>query len=130
MDILNAPLRFSGSTGETLDILVGTTRAQVSGVVLDARSQPAPGMRVVLVPDRNRDRTELFRVVTSEQNGRFSMSGVAPGDYKAFSWEALEQFGWFDPDVLSQSEGAVRAVHVTDSSSEVEVRLIPAGGAR
>jgi len=131
VDIVNAPLRFSGSTGETLDILVGTARGQVSGVVADARSQPAPGMRVVLVPDQNRDRTELFRVVTSDQNGRFSMPGVPPGDYKVFSWEAVEQYAWFDPDLLTQFEGAARAVHVTDSSAEtVEVRLIPAGGAR
>jgi hypothetical protein len=131
VDIMNAPLRLTGSTGETLDILVGTARAQVTGVVLDTRSQAAPGMRVVLVPDRNRDRTELFRVVTTDQNGRFTITGVAPGDYKVFSWEALEQFAWFDPDVLTQFEAAGRAVHVTDSSGEsVEVRLIPAGGAR
>jgi hypothetical protein len=131
VDILNAPMRVSGPTGETLDILVGTARGQVSGVVLDARSQPAAAMRVVLVPDRNRDRTELFRVINTDPNGRFTMTGVAPGDYKAFSWESLEQFAWFDPDVLTQFEGAGRAVHVTDSSGEtVEVRLIPAGGAR
>jgi hypothetical protein len=131
VDVLNAALKFSGPTGETLDVVVGPAQGQVSGVVLDARSQPAPVTRVVLVPDKVRDRAELYRVSTTDQNGSFTMTGIPPGDYRVFSWDGLEQYAWFDPDVLAQSEGGGRAVHVTESSAEtIEVRLIPAGGTR
>ena len=130
VDVVNAPLRFSASSDGTLDVLVATARGSVNGIVVDARSQPMPVTQVVLVPDRARDRTDLYRVAATDQNGRFTISGVPPGDYKVFSWEALEQYAWFDPDVLARAEGSGRAVHVTESSETVEVRLIPAGGTR
>ena len=57
------------------------------------------------------------------------MSGIAPGDYKVFSWEALEEYAWFDPELLAQSETRGHAVRTSESSTEtIEVRLIPAGG--
>ena len=131
VDVLNSPLRFSGSVSGTLEIVISSVGGQLSGVVIDARSQPAPVTRVVLIPDRARDRTELYKVATTDENGRFTMSGIPPADYRLFSWESLEQFAWFDPDVLAQSETYGRAVHATESSSEtVELKLIPGGSTR
>jgi hypothetical protein len=131
VDVLNAPLRFSGSVSGTLDLVVTSGGGQVNGVVTDARSQPAPVTRVVLAPERARDRAELYKSTNTDSNGRFTISGIPPGDYKVFSWENIEQNAWFDPDVLSQSEASGSAVHVTESSSQaVEVKLIPAGGSR
>jgi protocatechuate 3,4-dioxygenase beta subunit len=85
----------------------------------------------VLVPERARQRTELYQVAFTDENGRFTFSGIAPGDYKVFSWDGLEDYGWFDPELLGQSEARGRSVHVTETSTEtVEVTAIPAGGTR
>jgi protocatechuate 3,4-dioxygenase beta subunit len=130
-DVLNTPLRFSGSTSGSLDIVVAVGGGQVTGTVTDVRSQPVPSTRVVLVPDRARFRPDLYRSVTTDSSGRFALTAVAPGDYKIYAWEAMEEFGWFDPDVLSRFENRGRGVHVTDTSNEAfDVRLIPAEGAR
>jgi hypothetical protein len=127
VDVLNAPLRFSGAVSGTLDVVLASGGGRVSGAVLDAQAQPMPITRVVLVPDR-RDRTEAYKVATTDQSGRFTIAAIAPGDYKVFSWESLPEFGWFDTEVLAQSETYGHAVHVTESSTEtLEVKLIPAG---
>jgi hypothetical protein len=41
---------------------------------------------------------------------------VPPGDYKLFAWEALEPFGYFDPDLLNKSESQAKPLHVIESS--------------
>jgi hypothetical protein len=130
VDILNMPFRFSGSVSGTLDIVAGTTRGSISGVLMDSRSQTAPGTRVVLVPNA-RQRIELYKVGASDENGRFTFSAIAPGDYKVFSWDDIDEYAWFDTGLLAQSETKGRPVHVTETSTEtVEVRIIPKGDTR
>jgi hypothetical protein len=130
-DVLNGPLRIAGTASGTLDILIGVGGGQISGTLTDRRSQPVPVTQVVLIPDRSRDRTELYRTVNTDENGRFIVTGITPGDYKVFSWDGLEPYGWFDSEVMAQSETKGVSVHVTDSSSEmIEVKLITKEGAQ
>ena len=131
LDILNTPIHFSGSASGTIDIVLANTSGRVSGIVTDGRSQPAPATRVILVPDRARERTEMYKLTSTDENGRFTFSAIPPGDYKVFSWEQIEEYAWYDPGLLAQSETKGRLVHVTESSTEtIEVTLIPTGGAR
>jgi Carboxypeptidase regulatory-like domain len=131
LDVLNGPLRFSAAVSGTLDVVFANGGGRLNGMVIDGTSQPAPVVRVVLVPDRARERTELYKTTATDENGRFTISGIPPGDYKVFSWDGLEEFAWFDPELLAQSETQGRLIHVTESSTEtIEVRLIPTGGAR
>jgi len=52
---------------------------------------------------------------------------VAPGDYKLFSWEVLENFAYFDADLVKQAEPSGKPIHVAESSKQqVDVRAIPA----
>ena len=127
-DALNQPLQFSGSESATLDVVISPNAGQLQGVVTDNRLQPAPGIQAVLVPDRTRDRTELYRTSTTDQNGRFTIANIPPGEYKIFAWEAIEQFAYFDPELLKRFESQGKPVHVTESSREtVDVKMIPAG---
>ena len=59
----------SRASDSLLEILISPNVGQLYGVVVDSRSQPAPGVRVVLVPEKNRDRSELYSPVTSDQSG-------------------------------------------------------------
>jgi hypothetical protein len=132
-DVLNGPLQIGTSVAGPLDIVIGVGGGQLSGTLSDARGQPVPVSQVVLVPQRGRDRAELYRTSTTGNSGGFQFSGIVPGDYKVFSWEGIEPNGWFDPELLKQSETRGTAVHITDSATSstgmIEVRLIP-GGAR
>jgi len=92
-DVLNSPLRSSDTSSGWLDLVVAVGGGQINGAVTDLHSQPVPNTRVVIIPDRARYRADLYRVATTDENGRFALSAIAPGHYKAFSWEALEEFG-------------------------------------
>jgi hypothetical protein len=115
-----------GQDAPTLDIVLSTKVSQVEGVVTDAKLQPAPGIQAVLVPDTNRDRIDLYKVAVSDQNGKFTLRGIAPGDYKVFAWEDLEPNAYFDPDLLRRSEAAGKPVRISESSKQsVNVQVIP-----
>jgi hypothetical protein len=126
-DVLSRPLVLSDSfrAGSPLDIVVSPNVAQVEGVVMDAQVRPAAGVQAVLVPENDRDRTELFRAVITDPTGRFILRNVVPGDYKMFAWDVLEPNGYFDPDFIRKYEPQGKLLHVAESSaSHVDLKLI------
>jgi hypothetical protein len=127
-DVLSQPLVLSSSlSGEaSLEITISPNVASVEGTVTDQKLQPMPGVQAVLVPDQ-RDRTELFKAVTTDQTGHFSIRAITPGDYKLFAWEALENNAYFDPELIKQVEKQGKPIHIGESSkADVELRSIPA----
>src|SRR6185503_4555896 len=96
-DLINGPLRFSGGEVSGLDLLLSPNVGTLEGAT-DA------GAQVILIPSRNRERTELFRSVTADSAGHFMIGNVAPGDYTLMAWEALEPFAFFDPSMIQQAE--------------------------
>ena len=128
-DVLGRPLHFSGSVPGPLDIVLSPKAGRIAGTVVNDTQQPMPGVRAVLIPDQHRDRIDLYKTATTDQNGSFTISGISPGDYKVFAWEAIDQFGYFDPDLLRQSESRGKPVQILESSKEsLEVKVIPATG--
>jgi 5-hydroxyisourate hydrolase-like protein (transthyretin family) len=124
-DVLNQKMQFDSSQNAQLDIVISPNTAQLSGVVTDDKQQPVPGVQAVLIPDRARDRTELYKTVSTDESGRFTMTGIPPGDYKIFAWEAIEQYAWFDPEIVLRFESRAKAVHLSDLSNEtIEFRSI------
>jgi protocatechuate 3,4-dioxygenase beta subunit len=126
-DALNQPWVIGNSVSGTLNVVLGRNTGQIEGTAVDARRQPAAGVQVVLIPDRSRDRYELFRAATTDQNGHFTMRAIAPAEYKIFAWEALEPYAYFDPELLRRFESQGRPVKILESSREnMEVKAIPA----
>ena len=126
-DVLHEPVRISGPVSGTLDIVLSTKSGQIDGMLVNERSQPLSGIQTVLVPDQSRDRPQLYKRAITDDTGHFTMRGIAPGEYKIFAWEVLEEFGYFDSDFLRQFEQKGRPVSVTESSKiNVEVKIIPA----
>jgi hypothetical protein len=100
--------------------------AAVSGAVTDAASRPVSNQHVVLVPDRMPNRPDLYKTATTDANGRFTMQGVAPGDYKAFAWKTIEPYRYFDPEFLRGFEDRGVAVHVTEAAgATADLKVIP-----
>jgi 5-hydroxyisourate hydrolase-like protein (transthyretin family) len=125
-EALNTPINISPGATETLEVVLSPRVAQVDGTVNDEKGQPVQGVQAVLVPDAHRDRFELFRAVTADQNGRFTMRGVPPGDYKVFAWESIESYGYFDPELLRRDESKGQRVKIQDSDkASVSVKMIP-----
>jgi hypothetical protein len=110
-----------------LNVVISSSVAVVDGTARNERQEVVADSLVVLVPERNRDRTDLFQQVTSGQDGRFTFRSVPPGSYKIFAWEALEPYAYFDPEVLRQVEQKGRALQLGESTKQsVDVGVIPA----
>jgi hypothetical protein len=110
-----------------LDVTVSSKSGQVGGTVVDAAGKPVPNVQVAIVPDRLRNRQDLYKTASTNQDGQFNIRGIAPGDYRVFAWEDIEPFAYFDPDVLKAFESQAKPVQVQElSRATVEVKLIPA----
>ena len=93
---------------------------------MDDKLRPAWKAQVVLVPARTRNRTDLYDSSTTDRGGHFRFSEIAPGDYKVFAWESIEEYSWLDPDVLRRFEARGSTIHVGESSRmTVQVKVIP-----
>ena len=94
-----------GGAAGTLEITISSHGARVQGTVADSDGLRAVGVRVVLVPEPSRrNQSSLFKEQTTDQYGHFELRGIAPGDYKLFSWEEAESGAWEDPEFLKPFE--------------------------
>jgi hypothetical protein len=105
---------------------LATNSGAIFGRVLDDTDGADLPIRMVIVPDpARRKRLDLFNPVEVSATGRFSLSGIPPGDYKLFAWAHVEIGAWLDPEFMRAYEERGTPVHIdADSSSSVEVTLI------
>jgi hypothetical protein len=83
---------------------------------------------VVAVPDEPR-RTQLrfYKDDHTDQYGRFTIKGIAPGRYKLFAWEDVEEGAYQDPEFIKRFETLGEAVVIREDSHEsAQLKLIPA----
>jgi len=126
-DVLNQPWVIGTGVRGNLEIVLSSAAGQIEGTVVDAHSQPVSSIQAVLIPDQDRSRTELLKTAVTDKNGRFTLRGITPGNYKIFAWEGIESNSFFDPDVLSQYEQLGKAVRVAEGGKHTEeVKIIPA----
>jgi hypothetical protein len=109
-----------------LEIALSAAGGQVDGVVVGNDQQPAAGATAILIPDeRRRNRPDLFRTIATDQNGRFSMKGIAPGDYKVYGFQEIEQGAWQDPEFLKRYERDAESLSVTENGRHsVQLKLL------
>jgi len=105
----------------SLELTMSSRVARLTGVVLDANSRPSAGATVVLIPDPpDRGLVEQYKSTTTDQNGKFSLSGLTPGDYNVFSWDSVDESegeydaDWFDPEWLKPYEIKGESVHLEE----------------
>jgi hypothetical protein len=108
-----------------LEVVLGTKPGTVEGSV-QRDKKPAAGTLVMLVPDPPRPAQRyLTRYANADQNGRYSMKGVAPGKYSTYAWErGLEMDAPLDADSLKAFER--KAVKVTvEEGATAQADLTP-----
>jgi hypothetical protein len=112
-------------TNASLEVIMSSHAAHLSGTVVNSDSLPAVGARVVIIPDPpHRDLEYRYLSASTDQNGKFSISSITPGDYKLFSWDSVEGsvygYGedWFDPDWLKSYETKGQSVHFEEGDQQ------------
>jgi hypothetical protein len=125
-DALAGQISITDPDPGTFEIVISAGTGRVDGTITGAGA-PLPGAQVVLVPEEKlRDRTSLFKTATTDQNGKFSIRSVPPGDYSLFAWESVEAGAYLSRNFLKPYEVDATAIHVEPKSeSTVRMPVIP-----
>jgi hypothetical protein len=112
----------------TLEIVLSTKAADVSGVVRDDKGEALGGIPITVwpkTPDRGSSSSGI-RSGSTDQNGSFKISGLAPGEYFAAAWDDPEPGLTQSPDFAAKFASDAAAVKLAESSREtVALKLIP-----
>jgi hypothetical protein len=124
--IYDSGLSVGGGPAE-VEFVINTKGATVNGTVLNAAQRPFASAQVALVPhESRRQNPALYKTAISDAAGNFTISGVAPGEYKLFAWEYVPATAWMNPDFLSRHEARGQSITLASGSPvEAHVILIP-----
>lgn len=125
-EVSDAVLRVTGGL-MGIDVIVSANSAQVDGTVSDKEGQPARNATVVAVPSSSRKKEfDQYQAVLTDQNGRFHIQGLRPGDYKLLAWEDVESGAWCDPEFVQAYESFGHPVHLAEGSRQrISLEEIP-----
>ena len=98
-DIKDIGLDLTEGVSGTVDIVMSTNAADVSGAVVDDDGKPCSGVSVVLVPDSGA--YLAHNSVTTDTQGHFDISYVRPGDYRVYAFEGILYLAWFDKEYMA-----------------------------
>jgi len=118
-DALESGLDTTQGAAGTLEINVSGNGGQIEGSAADSKQKPAPGALVALVPDPpRRERLMLYKAAVADPTGHFTIPGIAPGEYKLYAWEQIEDGAYQDPEFLKLYENQGQAVTIREGSRE------------
>lgn len=123
--VLKDGLKVGYGESPSLEITLSSRGARVEGIVTDEDGLPAAGVWVVLIPDTmQRTQYYLYRSQNTDQYGRFLLQGIAPGDYKLFSWKEVESDAWEDPDFLALFEGKGEEISLHEGDQKTKKLVV------
>ena len=112
-----------------IDIVVTNKATEINGTVTTSAGGPVKDYTaVVFAADQSKWVLPQSRYVTAvrpDQDGRFKVRNLPPGDYLAAAVEYLPQGDWGDPEVLERLKDRATAVTLDEGSSRVvELKII------
>jgi protocatechuate 3,4-dioxygenase beta subunit len=123
---------FTASGPAALDVVVSTKGGMVEGAVVEKekdvdQDHPVANATVVAVPEEKyRKLPDRFGIGSTDQHGRFTIRGLAPGGYMLYAWQDLEDGVWRDADFLKSQETNGAAVKIDEGShQQVGLKLSP-----
>ncbi len=128
-DILTMGL--NGGIKGTITVEVANDGGKMDGQVMNHDQQPAVGATVVLLPETpNRFLPERYKLVTTDQYGRFQIRGIRPERYKLYAWEQVDFGSFEDPEFMKKFEDQGKSVRVSEGAQQkVDLKLIEADSA-
>ncbi len=128
VDVMENGLQVAGAISQPLELVYSNHSARVDGVVTKGDDLPAVGAKIILVPDQpNRKGVRLDEITTTDQYGRFTIRGVAPGAYKAFALKKFDEyyFDIDDPEFIKPFESKGESVSLDENGKQtLRLKLI------
>jgi hypothetical protein len=112
-----------------LEVVVSDKGGTIEGTALDAEKKPFPNAEIIAVRSdpKLRKRVDLIQKTTADQQGRFKLRGVRPGEYVAMALEEAAEQPFLEDRFLTQNSGQVQTVKAEASANQkIELRVIRA----
>jgi hypothetical protein len=88
------------TTDEPLVVTVRTGATTVEGRVMNGQKQAVVGAAVALIPEDSSRFPVDPKFTNADLAGKFQLNGIAPGEYRLFTWENVDKGAWQDPDFM------------------------------
>ena len=129
VDVLKDGLHFTGTSSESLDIVIGQNAGVLNGTLLDEKRNPFSNATIALLPEfgQRSQRLDLYKTTSSGSDGKFHFDGITPGNYTVFAWEDVQSGNWYDPDFIKNFEFRGTPVQIDEgaSSKNLDIQVIP-----
>jgi hypothetical protein len=126
-DVTASGIDFTAGGTCDLTITFGSNPGKVEGRVEAEPAERAASAIVTLVAEGPR-RGELFGSAEADGGGRFTITGLVPGTYRAYAWEEVDKNAVrYDPEFVRPFESLGVKVEVTEGGSvSIAPKLIKA----
>jgi hypothetical protein len=113
-------------TAPVLEIMLSTKAATVQGVAM-RDGKPWPNASVTLAPEPLTPAKRLFlKGGRADREGRFTIRGIAPGDYKLYAWEESISLAGVSSAALQPYEQDAVSLRLAESETkQAEVQVAP-----
>jgi Carboxypeptidase regulatory-like domain len=121
-DALDFPIELRSQPGEVV-VTFSDQSTELSGIVQDAAGQPAPEYHVVIfAADRNywTAPSRRIRSLRPSADGKYTVSGLPPGEYLMVAVSDIEPGEWFDPALLDQLSRVALKVTLADGEKKAQ----------
>ncbi len=110
-----------------LDLVASSSGAALDGVVTNQKGEPVANAVIVAVPEvRLRGRMDRYHKTVSDQAGRFTLQGIAPGEYTLFAWESVDGDAYYNAEFLKSYAGQGIALHASEGQRKsISLQVIP-----
>jgi hypothetical protein len=122
LDVTETGVDFTQSVpAGKLTVVIDSSGGQLDGVVRNSKTAA-----VTLIPDRAYRPSWLYKMVGTDPNGRFNITGVRPGEYTIYAWETLESGAYLDRDFVKRHESAGKRVTIRSNDHQtLELQAVP-----
>jgi hypothetical protein len=113
----------SGQTIANVSLVFTDRQTQISGTVTTAQGTPVSDFTILAFPiDQSLWRPQSRQIMTTrpDQNGKYQLRGLPPGQYYLALVDPVENGEWFEATFLDQQRG--NAVRLTLSDGEVKTQ--------
>jgi hypothetical protein len=121
-DVADVPIEIrSGEMLKDVSVIFTSRQTEINGTLLGELQNPITDFTVLAFPtDPLLWRPLARQIMTArpDQNGKFQMRGLPPGDYYLATVDPTEQGEWFEPAFLDQQR--IRATHITLGDGDVQ----------
>jgi hypothetical protein len=123
-DVLESGFKPGEGAVGPVEVVISNKGAAIEGTVLDKDQKPFPGADVVAFPTnpKLRRRMDMVQTATSDQQGRFKLRGVRPGEYIVFALENSQEQPFTTEQFQKANSGKIQTVKL-EAGAKQQVQL-------